>query len=262
VSIGEALASARQERGLTVDDVSQSTRIRATLVRAIEHDDFSSCGGAVYARGHIRSIARALGIDPEPLVAEFDATSDTVPALVTDTIFEAETKSRPERSGPRWGFAMVAAVLVAICAVALNSILHSTPNGDRGRQTVGAAPTTSASPTQHATPRATPHAKPTQPNGPAVAAEPRGGVNLRIRVTGAASWLSVHNAAGTTLLQKTLSRGQVFDARDPRLLHLIVGDAGAVDLIVNGKELGPPGAKGAVMHLTFRPGDHTTSSQG
>jgi cytoskeletal protein RodZ len=261
VSIGEALASARHERGLTIDDVSQLTRIRATLVRAIEHDDFSLCGGAVYTRGHIRSIARAVGIDPEPLIAEFDATRETVPALVTGTIFEAESKSRPERAGgPHWGFAMAAAVLVAICAVALRSIMVSHNGSDAnalraGPSTSAPASTTPPPVVRHTTP-------PAKSSDPPVAAERRDGVNLRIRVTGAASWLSVHNAAGVTLLQRTLSRGQVFDAHDPRLLRLIVGDAGAVDLIVNGKELGPAGASGAVVNLTFHPKHHSTSSQG
>jgi cytoskeleton protein RodZ len=51
--VGAVLAEARTARGLSVEDVAASTRIRATLVRAIENDDFSRSGGAVYARGHI-----------------------------------------------------------------------------------------------------------------------------------------------------------------------------------------------------------------
>ena len=74
VSIGEALTAARHQAGLTITQVSQRTRIRETIVRGIERDDFSACGGDFYARGHIRAIARATGADPEPLVREYDSS--------------------------------------------------------------------------------------------------------------------------------------------------------------------------------------------
>lgn len=73
MSIGEDLAQARHRAGLTVREVSQQTCIRETLIRAIEHDDYCGCGGDFYARGHIRAIARVVGADPVPLIAEYDA---------------------------------------------------------------------------------------------------------------------------------------------------------------------------------------------
>jgi transcriptional regulator with XRE-family HTH domain len=73
VSIGEGLAQARREAGLSLAQVSQRTRIRERIIADIESDDYSACGGDFYARGHIRSIARAIGTDPEPFIREYDA---------------------------------------------------------------------------------------------------------------------------------------------------------------------------------------------
>jgi Helix-turn-helix domain len=73
VPIGETLAAARQQAGLTVAEVSERTRIRPTIIRAIEDNDYTSCGGDFYARGNIRDMARVTGIDPEPLIREYDA---------------------------------------------------------------------------------------------------------------------------------------------------------------------------------------------
>jgi cytoskeletal protein RodZ len=73
VRIGEALAEARCQAGLTVADVSRRTRIREAIITGIEGDDYSACGGDFYARGDIRSIAKAVGADPEPLICEYDA---------------------------------------------------------------------------------------------------------------------------------------------------------------------------------------------
>jgi Helix-turn-helix domain len=73
VNIGGALAEARNQAGLTIRQVSERTRIRETIIRGIESDDYSACGGDFYARGHIRAIARVVGTDPVPLIAEYDA---------------------------------------------------------------------------------------------------------------------------------------------------------------------------------------------
>ncbi len=73
MDIGGALAEARSEAGLTITQVSERTRIRATIIRDIEHDDYSACGGDYYARGHIRAIAKVVGTDPVPLIEEYDA---------------------------------------------------------------------------------------------------------------------------------------------------------------------------------------------
>jgi cytoskeletal protein RodZ len=72
VTVGENLGQARDRTGLTLAQVSERTRIRQTIIRDIERDDFSSCGGDFYARGHIRAIAKTVGIDPRPLIEEFD----------------------------------------------------------------------------------------------------------------------------------------------------------------------------------------------
>ena len=73
VSVGEVLASAREAAGMTLDDVAGQTKIRPTILAAMESDDFTACGGDAYARGQIRSIAQVVGLDPEDVVAMFDA---------------------------------------------------------------------------------------------------------------------------------------------------------------------------------------------
>jgi Helix-turn-helix domain len=93
VHIGGALAEARSEAGLTVDQVSQRTRIRATIIRAIERDDYDVCGGHFYARGHIRAIARVVGTDPAPLIEQYDTAHSSPPPL---------PDSSPHRGGGPW----------------------------------------------------------------------------------------------------------------------------------------------------------------
>jgi cytoskeletal protein RodZ len=72
MSIGDVLAEARRQAGLTVAQVGQQTGIRETVITAIEADDYSACDSDSYARGYIRSIAGAVGADPEPLIRAYN----------------------------------------------------------------------------------------------------------------------------------------------------------------------------------------------
>lgn len=69
------LADARSRRGLTIEDVSASTRLRRGLLEEMESDDFSATGGDVYARGHLRTLAGVLEMDPDTLIEAYETAS-------------------------------------------------------------------------------------------------------------------------------------------------------------------------------------------
>ena len=74
MSIGETLARARVEAGLSVADISDRTRIRQSIIERIERDDYSARGIDFFTRGEIREIARVVGVDSKQLIEEYDAT--------------------------------------------------------------------------------------------------------------------------------------------------------------------------------------------
>jgi cytoskeletal protein RodZ len=76
VTVGETLTEARHQAGLSVDELSERTRIRGTVIRSIEQDDYDACGGDLYVRGYVRALAGAVGIDAQPLIREFDNGRD------------------------------------------------------------------------------------------------------------------------------------------------------------------------------------------
>ena len=117
--IGEILADAREQAGLSVLQVSEQTRIRPSIIRNIEADDYSECGGDFYARGDIRSIAEVVGADPMPLIQEYDRAyraPGPVSATSLDELMRVSAKpERPRRSGRLvvLGLALVVAAGVA-----------------------------------------------------------------------------------------------------------------------------------------------------
>ena len=126
MSIGEALAEARREAGLTVAQVSQRTRIRQTIIRGIEGDDYSVCGGDFYARGHIRSIAKVVAADPGPLIKEFDTTHRAPGAVSATSIDELLTRSRAagqqRRERQRRSWAVVAGAVTVGLALLMGAV--------------------------------------------------------------------------------------------------------------------------------------------
>jgi len=114
MTIGETLAEARRSAGLTITQVSDRTRVRETIIRGIEQDDYSACGGDFYARGHIRSVARVVGADPVPLIAEYDATVRAPEELTAAEALEPTMPIRAvERRGTNWTAILAVTALAA-----------------------------------------------------------------------------------------------------------------------------------------------------
>ncbi len=113
VSVGDALAAARRQAGLTITQVSQRTCIRETIVRGIERGDYSACGGDFYARGHVRSIARAVGLDPDQMVRAYDATQAPPPPMTAADVFQpVKPVKLKERRRPNWTLVLLAGLVV------------------------------------------------------------------------------------------------------------------------------------------------------
>ncbi|MDN5745898.1 MAG: helix-turn-helix domain-containing protein, partial [Nocardioidaceae bacterium] len=105
--VGPRLVDARERLRLSIDQLSERTRIRPHVIEAIEVDDFGPCGGDFYARGHLRTLARVLGIDAGPLVVSYDDNYAHEP-VDARRVFESELATgaggaiRSTRGGRNW----------------------------------------------------------------------------------------------------------------------------------------------------------------
>ncbi|GHE06927.1 helix-turn-helix domain-containing protein [Streptomyces alanosinicus] len=255
VSVGRALQQARIAAGLTVDDVSSATRVRSAIVHAIEEDDFGPCGGDVYARGHIRTLARAVRLDPVPMITQFDAEHGGRPAPTPAApLFEAE-RIRPERRGPNWTAAMVAAIVVVIGFVGFTAVKGGDSGSDAKSQ-VAEGGTPAASKSASTPPKKDKPAQPsTEPSDSAIAAAPQDKVTVQVSTPNGRSWISAKDHNGRMLFDGLLKKGESKTFQDSSKINLILGDAGAIELYVNGKKIDDNFQPGAVERLTYTKGD-------
>jgi cytoskeletal protein RodZ len=239
VSIGDTLAEARRQTGLTITQVSRQTRIRESIIRSIEQGDFSACGGDFYARGHIRSIAAAVGADPVPLIREYDEEHGPPGAMRASQIFEPATPIKirePRNLHLGWVLA------VAVLALAGFGAYHFYP-----RHTAS-DPNASATVRLHSS---TPTAKASTASKPAAQKKPAVPEAV-IRLTAAQDcWVGLNSNSGHTLYQGVVTAGSTKTWSEKNQVSMTIGNPPGITLTVNGKT--QQLSKGKVARLSINP---------
>ena len=244
MSIGESLAEARRRAGLTVSQVSHETRIREAIIRGIEQDDFSQCGGDFYARGHIRSIAAVVGTNPVPLISEYDAEHGPPGSLRAADVFEPSTpiKIRERRRSPRLG-TFVIVVLLAVIGYSAYHLIST--HGKHNHPT--------ASNTNSFT---EPPASPTPSNTPSVTVSPTPSLTdvvINVATGQEPCWVLLTNASdGSQIYMGTLPAGATMTWTEQEAVNIRLGNPPTVVLTVNGHR--QPIKSVVPVTLSFSPG--------
>lgn len=225
MSIGDTLAAARRQAGLTITQVSQRTCIRETIVRGIERGDYSACGGDFYARGHIRNIARAVGLDPEELIREYDATQAPPQQITAADVFQPFTPVKlRERRRPNWSVVLAVGVVAVLGVIGYRYVgSHNSPRPPR--------PTASVqSDRKNKTPAPT-----RSPAAPPV-------THVRVTVVashGGLTWLQLTSSAGHVFYQGDIGASAGILQKSWTRKHSIkmqFGNPGGATLYLNGKK--------------------------
>jgi cytoskeletal protein RodZ len=225
VGIGDTLAEARRQAGLTLTQVSQQTRIRESIIRSIEQNDYSSCGGDFYARGHIRSIAGVVGVDPVPLIREYDEEHGAPGGMRASQIFEPATPIRiREPRNLHLGRVLAVLVLAALGVGAYH--LYTTHDAHA-----------TASPTATVRSNSSVTAKTHGTGKPAVhKTVPAGPPEAVIRLTAAQDcWVGLNSPTGKSLYEGTVLAGSTKTWHEKNPVSMVIGNPPGVTLTVNGK---------------------------
>jgi cytoskeletal protein RodZ len=240
MTLGSMISKARIDARLSIEDLSAATNIRGALLRQMEANDFSQCGGETYARGHIRNIAQRLGVDPRIFLAAFEEEHMQADRSMQDLLVETNAmKQREEVRKVSWK--VLATISVAsLFVVGLVQIIVSNTSSPEIPAPISSV---TASPSTSATPETSPTGEATLSTGT--------GVEAVITASRAKSWLFVSDASGRTLFSGQISRGTTKTFTTDVSLNIKIGNAGGVDLVVNGKKIDSVGADGEVVSLSY-----------
>jgi cytoskeleton protein RodZ len=158
-SFGEKLKQEREKRKITLEQISDSTKIGTRMLRALEEDKFNQLPGGIFNKGFVRAYSRCVGLDEDQTVAEYLLASGDAPPPNTEIgghedgerkneARENEQNIRrleaisdtPARQLP-WG---LFAALLLVLALALSFWSHR--ERERARQSSRPTPTTAPAP--------------------------------------------------------------------------------------------------------------------
>jgi cytoskeletal protein RodZ len=249
-ALGDAFRTAREAQGLTLSDVAQRIHIRTAYLAAIESEDWKVIGPTVYVKGFLRSYARCLGLDADAAVRQLGGEAGVAPVRHVPPPAYASTprpdppataRGTPPRPRRGLSFLAVAGLVVAIGLVVAAAYEYVDM---RLGAPVAANDVASAAP---ATPLATISSTP-QPARPSPVLERRvSGFALRLADS---SWLRVV-VDGKVAMEGIYPKGteRTFSGRSATVR---AGNAGGVDVSVDGKDLGPMGGLGDVAERSFQ----------
>jgi len=249
-SVSERLQRARTDAGLTLEQISEQTKIQRWILAAIERDDFSRLPGGVFIRGYLTSFAGAVGLDGERVWADYRAeTSETrVPAVEPD---REDLPESPRGGASPWRIAVIAAA-VLVAAVVWRNIPRGNPD---------TLPVPAPEPQERAS-EVVPAAAPTAGGEAETVAAVDSTHTARVAPASPPLIVTLHASADVWVEAKVDGQQRVYrlvtageelrlDARNEIVLR--VGDASAVTYTINGAAGRPLGGPGAVREIVISP---------
>lgn len=258
--LGDRLRAERERQGLTVKDIEKGTSIRSLYIEAIEKGEYDSLPGEVYTKGFIRNYANFLKLDADALVREFGeerhpeemaAAEERAPekeqkeerasGFTVDSGFKVGREEAANRQNK------ILAAAVALLVLGGAYFLFSSDSSQQAAE-VPKAEKQAAVPAKE--PPKAQSAKETK--AAAAPAVKREDVEVVAKFDDRC-WTQVI-ADGKTLYEGTMEKGKTMSWKGKETISITAGNAGAVALSVNGKDLGKIGETGQVVEKVFTPG--------
>ncbi|MBT8059933.1 MAG: DUF4115 domain-containing protein [Gammaproteobacteria bacterium] len=261
---GDILRYEREQQGLTLERASSRSRIRLSVLEAIESGQTNDIP-SVYLRGYIRNYARYLGVDPADIEDHMDNVRGAEPDV--QTVFTVKTGRDQTEKWLKVSSYLAASALIAVLAWQFTHGAVRFSQGESQRTTAEAdAESRAASPAEPAgrptnthlsasiasvevLQRSAADAAPTAASGEFAAAA---GEHLLTMSSSADTWVEIVDADGAHLEMDLLRAGTSRSYSGTAPYRIMIGRASAVELSMDGQlvDLGPH-TRGNVAHLTL-----------
>ncbi len=275
--IGRFLEQARKERGLSLEEVEQATKIRKRYLAGLESEDYAVLPDAVYAQGFLKTYANFLGLDGEALSRQLRSRRkprrerginyNTQPESDFDEplIAPRGLQGTEERKVPTSAIVtLLVAVLVLVAVIGTlyfvgRGVQASRPEGDNPQaasednpprqEQQKVADKEKAQGAERASKNAAGEGDRQRPDE-ARRPVPPDTLQVMISVRDRPSWLLIQTD-GSTAYEQVAQPGfsETFEAG--RQLYIKCGDAGAVNVEINGQDLGTLGPTGTIVERDY-----------
>ncbi|CAB4827213.1 unannotated protein [freshwater metagenome] len=247
MTLGSTIRDAREAARISLESLSDSTSIRMGLLTEMENNNFGHCGGDTYARGHLRTIANRIGLNPQILLDLYDDQHSTEKRAMQDLLVENNIMQVPrEKKTISWKVPALISVTV-LFVIASAQIITS-------NQSSSPAPAPTVSSSKSAAPAPTPSqsAATTESAAPAPAVTSKSGpVSLTLVASRGNSYIHII-VDGKTAEKGSMFQGETKSFTGKNVVSIYLSNPAGLDLTLNGKQLPPLGGQNEEVRRTFR----------
>jgi cytoskeletal protein RodZ len=244
MNLGEMLSAARLAAGISLEDLAAATSIRVGLLTEIEKNNFSHCGGDIYARGHLRNIAPILGLDPARLIELFNEEHSVESRSIKELLIENNvTKVPKEKKNLSWKVPAAFSIVVLLIFATVQIVVSNVQSGNDASPAASSSPspTASAEPSASAvTTETTTTENPANGKVTLLITAPRGDSRIDI-------WVD-----GKQIEKGTIYQGESKSYEGLRSIAIYFSNPAGLDVTVNGELLAPLGGENQEVRRTFR----------
>jgi cytoskeleton protein RodZ len=249
-SIGERLRAGRERAGLSVAATAEKLHLDTKVIEALEGDRFAELGASVYVRGHLRRYADFVGEPGADLVNQYTARAVEAPPPDLTQVPHAERRADPRRLvSPLIGLAGAMALALAIWWVLAgsNGGTATSPGEPAGSPQASAPAAQAPAPADAAAVRiadtvtpapaagAVPSVAQPAPSPEPVAEPPARDTELTLQLS-SESWVEIYDSRGERLFYDVAGAGSVQSVTGRPPLRVVLGNAGAVAVEVDGQQ--------------------------
>lgn len=284
--IGDILKKTRETKGITLQEVSEATKIRLKYLEAIEHEEFQLLPGEIYARGFVTTYLKYLGIKDQPEVLAIMQKKVEAPPVPTHVETEQEKerqtrlsrkaaqpkkrstgKKTPAASFEEKPLSKKSSLIIILSVVAIILLLALQWFYTKSQQEEVPQDTVKQEDVQNDETEQNPAEEqpPTEPE-PVTPPEPvYTGLEMKLEILDVNAdkadqcWMQIVADGQTT--ETTMSEGQTQDIQAAQSIQLNLGNAGVVKVTINGQDLGTLGTQGQVVRKEFKLEDYVTTGQ-
>ena len=255
-SIGETLRSERLQQGLDLQQLSETTKIGTRMLQAMEQNDFSKLPGGVFTRSFIRQYAAALGMEPNALdeqVTQLQSAAEESPKNEPrkDVITESSHYSLSDYNSARNSSSLLMSFVWVALAIAAGGAVYFLMNRSLTPAPQPARPPvvqTESGPEKHL-PESAPVPVPVVPVPSDAAAVSSSPVQV-ILTAKEKAWVSI-TADGKSQYVGDMQTDEKRTVQARERVKLVAGNAGGLEVQLNGKPVQVIGPKGQVRVVEF-----------
>ena len=234
-SLGKYLKRERENRKISLKEVSKQIKVREPFLKAVEEDRRELLPSVTYVKGFLSAYAKYLGLDPNEVILRYEAESKGEPVIRPEALPERRVLWNPKYLGTIGGVIIVGFVALYLILSSSQPPVVPLPPKPEAKKAIPPAPR--------------PLAPPLVNEAPAAPAEKE--MILQIKAV-EKTWVAVQ-IDDQPVREATFWPGESYTYRAAKQIQLILGNAGGLEMTFNERRLEKIGESGEVFDLTFTP---------